>query len=239
MVGLGLPSNAPQFAKGGEVLLCRFDRPARRRTAPAGYTTENTFVALGGHLLTNRIATGVRVSGCAFSGDFHSTEQQAPLHGVTISACVGAEIEKNSWYNFAGTCIYSDTGAQYGTRVHDNKAEGVYRFVQHTVREYFGADAWKTGAVVDFRAERNKISLVAPGIARSAWDAAGGDPTVLGLLLDPMIAGQYRDVLFFNTELTAAKEFWTDRYGGFREGVWLPGGDVPAVFLNSLFTRFI
>lgn len=241
-IAAGLPSNAPQMSKGPVVLRCHFRNPARKRISPRTYTTENTMVALGGNMVYSIMASGVRVEGCTFSGDFDRVDQQAPLHAITVSSCVGAVIRENTFTDYEGICVYADSGSQWGTVVENNTARNVWLFVQYSCQNWIrqGSSSWQIPRYDGIRIQNNDVTLSSEPTTY-AWDAPDGRSSFMGYLydrdLDPSLYPGFVDVVVDGNKVVIPPDStFVANYGGHLDGGWKPGsvtGDVPGIIVGS------
>lgn len=242
VIACGLPANAPQLSQGPKVLRCHFRTPARKTISPAKYTTENTQVALGGNMPNAVMAHGVRVEGCTFTGDFSRRSQQAPLHAITVSSCVGAVITGNTFTDYEGTCVYADSGSQWGTVVENNTARNVWKFCQYTCANWIrqGSAAWQIPRYDGIRIRGNDVTLTSEPTTY-AWDAAEGRSAFMGYLydrdLDPSLYPGFVDfVIEGNSIVIPPGSEFVANYGGHKDGGWKSGdvtGPAPGIVIGS------
>lgn len=223
-------SSAPE-SKGATIRNCTFRMPGRKWNSNPGYTTENTQVDVGGNMLRGISASGVVVEGCRFSGDFNRTNQQSPLHGITLFNTIGAVIRDNVFVDFQGSCIYADSGPQIGTKITGNTATNVWTFVQLSVQNWvrMGSGPWQIARFKDMVISGNNVSL-SSGSAPYAWDAPDQPSAFLGYLWDRDVdptRPSFENVVVAGDNIvkSPSNAYIVMNYGGYspREGRWMPG----------------
>ena len=242
VIAAGLPSGAAQNSKGPEVIGCRFRIPGDKSISPGKYTTENTSIAIGGNMPESIMARGVRVEGCHFEGHFDRVMQQAPLHAITISSCTGARIVGNTFKDYEGFCIYTDSGQQFGTVIEGNTATNVWGFIQYTAQNWVrsGSSAWQITRFDDILIKGNTVSL-SNEPTTYAWDAPNGKSTFLGYLydrdLDPSLYPGFVNVVIVDNKVTIPPDStFVANYGGYKDGGWKAGtvvGDVGGILVKT------
>lgn len=242
VIAAGLQSGAAQGSKGPEVTGCRFRKTGDKSISPGGYTTENTSIAIGGNMPQSIMARGVRVEGCYFEGHFDRVTQQAPLHAITISSCVDARIVGNTFKDYEGFCIYTDSGQQFGTVIEGNTAINVWGFIQYTCQNWvrYKASAWQIPRFDNILIKGNTVSLSSDPTTY-AWDAPNGRSTFMGYLydrdLDPVLYPGFVNVQIVDNKVKIPPgSTFVANYGGHKDGSWKPAsvvGDAPGIIIRS------
>lgn len=111
--------------KGTAILDNYFSLPGEKSNSTEKHVPENTCIAAGGY--------EALISGNVFENmDFNISNQQSPLHGISLAFSKNAKITNNKFINFQGCCIYSDSWTNQDYVIENNIAQNVWQFIQFT-----------------------------------------------------------------------------------------------------------
>ncbi len=143
-----IPTDLKQ--KGPIILNNTFEKIGLKKNSKSGHVPENTLIAVGG--------VDVLVEGNEFINcEFDTTNQQSPIHGISIGETKNAKIIKNKFDKFQGACIYMDSWKNEDALIEENEAKDVWGFINLTCQTWGNENQISFNK--NFKIQKNKVEL--------------------------------------------------------------------------------